>query len=98
MQPLACVELINCLQDQRCKQNKAPYHIMAYTGYTWEELYASKNLDIVEFLKLVDILVDGPFIEKKKTLNMRFRGSKNQRIICPKESLMLGKIVYSDLN
>lgn len=98
MQPLACVELINYLQDQRGKQNKAPYHIMVYTGYTWEELYDSKNLDITEFLKLTDVLVDGPFIEKKKTLNMRFRGSKNQRIICPKESLMLGEIVYSDLN
>lgn len=98
MQPLACVELINYLQDQRHKQNKVPYHIMVYTGYTWEELYNSKNLDIIEFLKLTDVLVDGPFIKEKKTLNMRFRGSKNQRILCPKESLMLGEIIYSDLN
>ena len=32
-------------------------------------------------LSLIDILVDGPFVEEKKDLNLRFRGSSNQRIL-----------------
>jgi len=34
-----------------------------------------------EFLRLVDVLVDGPFIEEKKDISLRFRGSSNQRIL-----------------
>lgn len=98
MQYHACAILIQYLQEQRAAQNKPPYHIMTYTGYTWEELDHMDSPDIIGFLERIDVLVDGPFIEEKKTLNMRFRGSKNQRIICPKESLMLGEVVYSDLN
>lgn len=49
--------------------------IWCYTGYTWE---AIKDLSI---MPLIDILVDGPFIEAEKDITLRFRGSRNQRII-----------------
>ena len=55
------------------------YHLMAFSGYTFEELIARPACK--ELLSLLDILVDGPFIEEQKSLSLRFRGSKNQRIL-----------------
>ena len=49
--------------------------IWLYTGYRWENV---KNEPI---LNLVDVLVDGPFIEAEKDAGLAFRGSRNQRII-----------------
>ena len=46
-----------------------------------------------EFLSFVDVLVDGPFVEEKKNLSLRFRGSSNQRIIDVPASLQTGEIV-----
>ena len=46
-----------------------------------------------ELLSLIDILVDGPFIEEKKSLRLRFRGSSNQRIIDLAASRAEGKTV-----
>ena len=58
-------------------------NVWCYSGYTLEELQrlAQKNTDIAELLSLVDTLVDGPFIQEQKDLTLKFRGSKNQRII-----------------
>ena len=47
---------------------------------------------------MIDILVDGPFINEQKRLDLNFRGSSNQRIIDMKETLKQGKIVLSPLN
>lgn len=55
------------------------YHLMAFSGYTFEELITRPECK--ELLTLLDILVDGPFIEEQKSLELRFRGSKNQRIL-----------------
>jgi len=58
-------------------------NIWCYTGYTYEELLtlSKSNSAIAELLSLVDMLVDGPFIQEQKDLTLAFRGSKNQRII-----------------
>ena len=40
-----------------------------------------------EFLSMVDVLVDGPFVEELKDISLQFRGSSNQRIIRLKEVL-----------
>ena len=56
-----------------------------YTGYTLDgELWRPSRARCGctdEMLSLIDILVDGPFVEEKKDLNLRFRGSSNQRIL-----------------
>ena len=46
-----------------------------------------------EFLSYLDVLVDGPFIEAKKNLSLRFRGSENQRLIDVPASLAAGTTV-----
>ena len=50
-----------------------------YTGYTIEQIRASESLSRI--LDVVDVIVDGPFIESERDLSLRFRGSRNQRII-----------------
>ena len=58
-------------------------NVWAYSGWTFEELLkmSETNGDIMEFLKNTDVLIDGPFILAQRTLELRFRGSKNQRQI-----------------
>ena len=55
------------------------YHLMAYTGYTLEQLLQKPACRAL--LECLDLLVDGPFIEAQKSLDLRFRGSCNQRIL-----------------
>lgn len=55
--------------------------IWVYTGFIYEEI---KNLSV---LKLINVLVDGPFIEAKKDLTQKFKGSTNQRIIYLKKGV-----------
>ncbi len=71
--------------------------IMTYTGYTWEELLnlGKKNPPVMKLLLLSDYLVDGPFIESQKDLNLPFRGSKNQRVIDVGKSLQEGEVVLA---
>ena len=42
-----------------------------------------------EFLSLIDVLVDGPFVEEKKDISLKFRGSSNQRIIDMKKGIVI---------
>lgn len=65
--------------------------IWVYSGYTFEKL--RQNPKACEFLNLIDVLIDGPFIEEKKDLTLAFRGSKNQRIIDVKNSLKENRII-----
>ena len=70
--------------------------VWAYTGYTWEQLTSGVHRvrlpETVEMLNLIDILVDGPFIQEKKDIRLHFRGSDNQRVIDAKRSLASGII------
>ncbi len=69
-------------------------NLWVYTGYTWEYLLQSKNSKgFNALLKTADVLIDGPFIDEHKSLNLPFRGSANQRIIRVKESVAAGTIV-----
>ena len=66
-----------------------------YTGNTLEELrgdHRNHTENTEEILALVDILVDGRYDEKKYSLGLRFRGSKNQRIIDMNRTRMAGEI------
>lgn len=67
--------------------------IWCWTGYTWEELHRSgETPDKLELLSMVDILVDGRFIQSLADPLLQFRGSSNQRIIDVKKSVQEGKV------
>ena len=74
--------------------------VMAFSGWTFEELRDGSNDENcwLDLLKELSLLVDGKFIEEQKTLSLRFRGSKNQRIVDVQKSLALGQTVLSELN
>ena len=72
--------------------------VWAYTGYVYEDLLEGgrAHCEVTEeLLSLCDILVDGPFIEEKKNISLRFRGSENQRIIDLKATRETGKVVLA---
>lgn len=66
-------------------------NVWCYTGFKYEEIINNKEQK--EFLKYIDVLVDGKFIIKLKSLNLDFRGSSNQRIIDVKKSLEEGRVI-----
>ena len=49
-----------------------------------------------KILKNIDILVDGEFVEEKKNITLKFRGSENQRLINIPETLKSGKVILWD--
>ena len=71
--------------------------IWCYTGFSYDtDLLAGKICDFSitkRMLDCIDILVDGKFIEEEKDLSLRFKGSRNQRIIDVQASLKEGKII-----
>ena len=68
--------------------------IWAFSGYLFEKDILSGRLgDTAEYLSYLDVLVDGPFVESKKNLSLRFRGSENQRLIDVPASLARGETV-----
>lgn len=72
MQPEECAKLARWA-------HKNNLDVWCYTGYTFEEL--QKKPETHEFLKEIDVLVDGRFVQSKKSLDCLWRGSTNQRII-----------------
>lgn len=78
---------------KRAKKNGL--NVWAYTGFTFDELIKMKesNEDLNELLKYIDVIVDGKFDINKKSLNCKFRGSTNQRIIDVQKSLKDNKVI-----
>ena len=78
---------------------KRGYHVMSYSGYTFEQLLekSRSDSDIKKLLDNLDVLVDGRFILSQKTLELRFRGSRNQRIIDVPQSMSCGKAVCLEM-
>lgn len=73
--------------------------IWVYSGYTWEELTDGSNprcrsADTYAILSMIDVLVDGEFIEEQKDMSLPFRGSRNQSITEVTQSLHDGKVVF----
>lgn len=74
-------------------------NIWAYSGFTYEQLISHEEYR--NLLNYLDVLVDGKFIEEEKDYRLKFKGSKNQRIIDVQESLKQNKIIrstYDDKN
>ena len=71
--------------------------IWCYSGYLFEALAAGRVGDCSRaLLEKLDVLVDGPFVEEKKELSLRFRGSSNQRLIDVPASLKAEKVCLWD--
>ena len=55
--------------------------VWCYTGFTLEALARENDAARMRLLGLVDVLVDGPYIARERSLDLLYRGSKNQRLI-----------------
>jgi len=67
--------------------------VWAYTGYTWESLLSEADPARMALLNAVDVLVDGPFLLAEKSLELKFCGSRNQRLIDVPQSLAAQKVI-----
>ena len=88
----AIVELLRQIKEKYPEKS-----IWAFSGYLFDRDILSGRLGnweiTKEYLSYLDVLVDGPFVEAKKNLSLRFRGSENQRIIDVPASLAANRIV-----
>lgn len=96
MEPLNQERLLPLLKRVREKFGNSK-DIWCYTGYTLEKDLLAKSRARCkytdELLSLIDVLVDGEFVEELKNLSLKFRGSSNQRIINVPETLKSNKVV-----
>ena len=65
------------------------YEVASYSGYTFEQLL-NGTPDQRELLASIDVLIDGPFLIAERSLELTFRGSRNQRILDVPKSLAAG--------
>lgn len=86
LQPVPCLALAE-------GAHKIGLNVWTYTGYTWEALWEENAPEKIALLKETDVLVDGPFLLAERSLELRFCGSRNQRLIDVKKSLAADKVV-----
>ena len=67
--------------------------LMSYSGYTLEELQARHDPDTDRLLDMLDMLVDGRYVESQRNLTLIYRGSENQRVIDMNRTRQKGEIV-----
>ena len=72
-QPEAFARLARLLKD-------LGYEVASYTGYTFEQLLRGSQAQ-KQLLETLDVLIDGPFLLEQRSLELSFRGSRNQRIL-----------------
>lgn len=82
MQPDALLALVKGIREKFPQLN-----IWCYSGYLFEDLVDSP------VLPYLDVLVDGPFIDDEREMDLSFRGSRNQRLIDVASSLKMGKAI-----
>ena len=68
------------------------YEVASYSGYTFEQLLSGTAAQ-KELLGTIDVLIDGPYLAQQRSLEISFRGSKNQRILDVPQSLAAGKAI-----
>lgn len=84
-QPEGFAELARAVKRETGK------NIWCYTGYTFEAL--RRNRSQAELLQYIDVLVDGPYVEAQRDTDLRFRGSRNQRLVDVQASLREDRVV-----
>lgn len=79
----------------RVKEAYPQKTVWCYSGYTFEEMLCGRaHCEVTDsMLSMIDVLVDGPFIESLKNIRLKFRGSENQRIIDVPKSLRQGNVI-----
>ena len=85
---------------KRVKEKFPRKNIWIYSGYTFEELTGDSRANCEyteEILSYTDVLVDGEFVDERKNIMLKFRGSENQRIIDIPSTLENGEIILKDL-
>ena len=92
LQAAECVKLSSAARENGL-------NVWVYSGYTFEELLfrAQSEQAVGELMKLADVLVDGPFVLAGRTLSLKWRGSRNQRIVDMPRSLSGGKVIELSL-
>lgn len=78
--------LLTCLVLQKVKQHYPQVKTYLWTGYYYENLLKMNDPKVKMILDMVDVLIDGPYIEEKRDVTLKMRGSSNQRIIELKEN------------
>ena len=90
-------ELVKLLR--RIKKELPQKTVWSFSGFTYEELTGDSRAvcEVTnEMLSMLDVLVDGEFVEAKRNISLRFRGSENQRLIDMNKTRKEGKIVLWD--
>ncbi len=86
---------------ERFKTRFPEKNVWIYSGFTLEELRSGccrGCCGVTEkLLSMIDVLVDGRFVEAKKDISLKFRGSSNQRIIDIPRTLREGKVISLDI-
>lgn len=94
------LNLITVIKDELPNKN-----IWLYTGYTWNQIFypiITDDLNIERdyildcrkrIVEMCDVLVDGRYIDEQRDLTLKWRGSRNQRVINVQETLKQGKII-----
>ena len=86
------------VQPKQCAQIAKDAHalglnVWTYTGYTYEQLCHKNDPDFNSLMENTDVLIDGPFLLNQRSLELRFRGSKNQRVIDMAKTRETGAVV-----
>lgn len=68
------------------------YEVASYSGFTFEQLLHGTPAQ-KELLQTIDVLIDGPFLMEERSLELVFRGSRNQRILDIPKSLAAGEAI-----
>ena len=74
---------------------EANYELASFSGYTIEQLLTGTEAQRA-LLSEIDVLIDGPFLLKERSLELSFRGSRNQRILNVPESIRQGRAVLEN--
>ena len=71
----------------------AGLNVWCYTGFTWEYLIGDRDPARMALLRAVTVLVDGPFLQEQRSLELKYCGSRNQRLIDVAKSMQADKVV-----
>ncbi len=98
MEPANQRELVKLLR--RIKTELPEKNVWCYSGYVLEELQGESRARCEvtdEMLSMIDVLVDGEFVQAKKNISLAFRGSENQRLIDLKATLAKGEVTLLEI-